>query len=69
MKIIFIGYEVVANGVTVDWTPNSQVAEKSYSTVRGSASMYKHLGNDTKTLVKSKLSTFKLKELVRNWSV
>lgn len=65
----FVGYEVVANGVTLEWTPSLQFAEKAYSGVRGSANMYKHLGNETKTLVKSKMATFKLKELVRNWSV
>lgn len=65
----FVGYEVAANGVTLEWTQSLPAAEKAYSTVRGSAQMYKHLGNETKTLVKSKLAMFKLKELVRNWSV
>lgn len=67
-KINFVGFEVVADNVTLEWTPYLQQAEKAYTSVRGSAQLYKHLGNETKTLMKSKLATFKLKDLVRNWS-
>ena len=67
-KVNFVGFEVQAHGVTLEWTPVLQQAEKAYAAVRGSAQLYKHLGNETKTLVKSKLSTFKLNDMVRNWS-
>ena len=40
----FVGYEVVANGVTLEWTPSMQAAELAYKGVRGSAQMYKHIG-------------------------
>lgn len=68
-KTMFVGYEVQAEGSTLEWTTSLPLAEKAYSNVRGSCKLYKHNQNETKTLVKSKLSTFKLKDLVTNWSL
>lgn len=61
----FFGYEVQSNGVTLEWTPDKQEAEKAFNKCRVAAKLFKHKGQ-TKEVIAIKYSHFaKLKDVAR----
>lgn len=64
----FVGFEVKSFGVTCTWTQDRAEAEKQFNKIRTDAQLVRHYGNSSKSVIDSKLSTFRLMDLVRNYS-